>query len=63
LTKPQLLTLTTRQHTVVKFDLAEFPQQLRRLSAILGWAAQRQKIVQTVDLTVSRGVPVTFVNN
>jgi cell division protein FtsQ len=62
LAKPRLLTLTTRQHTVVKFDVAEFPQQLRRLSAIMGWAAQRQKIVQMVDLTVNRGVPVTFVN-
>jgi cell division septal protein FtsQ len=62
LSKPRLLTLTTRQKTIVKFDVAEFPQQLRRLSAILGWAAQRQRMVQTVDLTVSRGVPVTFMN-
>ena len=62
LSKPRQLTLITRQHTVVKFDVEDFPQQLRRLSAILSWAQQRQKLVQAVDLTVNRGVPVTFVN-
>jgi cell division protein FtsQ len=62
LSKPRQLTLITKQHTVVKFDVEGFPQQLRRLSAILGWAQQRQKLVQTVDLTVNRGVPATFVN-
>ena len=46
----------------VKFDVNDFTQQLRRLSAIMAWAAQRQKAVQIVDLTVARGVPVTFVN-
>lgn len=62
LSKPRHLTLTTRQNTVVKFDVADFPQQLRRLSAIMAWSAQRQKAVQVVDLTVARGVPVTFLN-
>jgi len=62
LSKARHLTLTTRQRTVVKFDLADFQPQLRRLSAILTWAAQRQKMVAAVDLTVSRGVPVQFVN-
>jgi cell division protein FtsQ len=62
LSKPQVLTLTTRQKSMVKFEVGELPQQLRRLSAILSWAAQRQRIVQTVDLTVSRSVPVTFMN-
>ena len=62
LSKQRHLTLTTRQKTVVKFDLAEFQPQLRRLSAILSWAAQRQKMVAAVDLTVNRGVPVQFVN-
>lgn len=62
LSKPRHLLLTTRQRTVVKFDLADFTQQLRRLSAILTWAAQRQKLVGAVDLTVARGVPVTFLN-
>jgi cell division protein FtsQ len=62
LSRKQQLTLTTKQRTVVKFDVDDFPQQLRRLSAILSWAQQRQKLVQTVDLTVNRGVPVTFVN-
>ncbi len=62
LSKPRHLTLTTRQRTVVKFDLEDFTQQLRRLSAILTWAMQRQRVVASVDLTVARGVPVAFAN-
>jgi cell division protein FtsQ len=62
LSKPRQLVLTTRQHTQVKLDVEDFPQQLRRLGVILRWAQQRQKAVQVVDLTVNRGVPVTFVN-
>jgi hypothetical protein len=62
LARPRQMTLTTRQRTVVKFDVTDFPTQLRRLSAILTWAAQRQKLVAAVDLTVSRGVPVQFMN-
>jgi len=60
--KPRHLTLTTRQNTQVKFDVTGFQQQMRRLSAILTWAAQRQKLVAAVDLTVARGVPVAFAN-
>jgi cell division septal protein FtsQ len=62
LSKPRQLVLTTSQHTTVKVDVEDFPQQLRRLGVILRWAQQRQKSVQMVDLTVNRGVPVTFVN-
>lgn len=62
LAKPRHLTLTSRQRTVVKFDIEDYTQQLRRLSAILTWATQRQKIVQSIDLTVARGVPVAFLN-
>lgn len=62
LSKPKQLVLTTRQHAVIGFDVENFAQQLRRLGVILSWAQQRQKSVQTVDLTVNRGVPVTFVN-
>jgi cell division protein FtsQ len=62
LSKPRELVMTTRQHTVVKVDVEEFPQQLRRLGVILRWAQQRQKTVQMVDLTVNRGVPVMFAN-
>jgi cell division septal protein FtsQ len=62
LSKPRQLVLTTRQRMTVKVDVEEFPQQLRRLGVILRWAQQRQKSVQVVDLTVNRGVPVTFVN-
>jgi len=62
LSKARQLVLTTRQHTQVKLDVEGFPEQLRRLGVILRWAQQRQKSVQVVDLTVNRGVPVTFVN-
>jgi cell division protein FtsQ len=62
LSKPRQLIMTTRQHTTVKVDVEEFPQQLRRLGVILRWSQQRQKSVQMVDLTVNRGVPVTFAN-
>jgi hypothetical protein len=37
-------------------------QQLRRLAVVLSWAQQHRKTVQMVDLTVERGVPVTFIN-
>ena len=62
LSRPRQLTLTTQQRTVVKLDTEDFQPQLRRLSAILSWAQQRQRLVQSVDLTVNRGVPVTFIN-
>lgn len=62
LSKPRQLALTTKQQTVVGFDVERFQQQLRRLAVILTWAQQRQKIVRSVDLTVNRGVPATFAN-
>jgi cell division septal protein FtsQ len=62
LSRPRQLLVTTKQKTVVKFDVKNFQQQLRRLSTILVWAMQRQKPVQLVDLTVERGVPVAFAN-
>jgi cell division septal protein FtsQ len=62
LSRPRQLVLITRQRMQVKFDVEDFAQQLRRLGVILRWAQLREKTVQTVDLTVNRGVPVTFVN-
>jgi cell division septal protein FtsQ len=60
--KPRHLTVTGRQGMHVRFDVAEFTPQLRRLSAVLVWAQQRQRTVASVDLTVDRGVPVMFTN-
>jgi cell division septal protein FtsQ len=60
--KPRHLTVTGRQGMHVRFDVAEFTPQLRRLSAVLVWAQQRQRTVASVDLTVDRGVPVMFAN-
>lgn len=62
LSKPRLLVVTTRQQSAIRFDVDEFPQQLRRLAVVLTWAQQRQRPVQMVDLTINRGVPVTFAN-
>jgi cell division protein FtsQ len=62
LSRPHQIVMTTRQGATVRFDVEEFPRQLRRLSLIVAWAQQRQKTVRTVDLTVNRGVPVSFVN-
>jgi cell division protein FtsQ len=57
---PHQLVLVTRQHLTVRFDVADFPRQLRRLGVILAWARQRQKTAQLVDLTVGRSVPVVM---
>jgi cell division septal protein FtsQ len=62
LSRPRQLVVTTRPHAVVQFDGENMAQQARRLAVILQWARQRNKTVRTVDLTVSRGVPVTFLN-
>lgn len=63
LSKTRHLTVTTKQRMVLRFDVLDFQPQLRRLNAILSWAQQRQQQVASVDLTVGRGVPVTFVGN
>lgn len=60
--KPRHITVLTKQRTQVRFDVQEFQPQLRRLNVILNWAQQRQKLLAAVDLTVARGVPVTFAN-
>jgi cell division septal protein FtsQ len=60
--RPRELLLISDHNSVIRFDTEEFTPQLRRLAVILTWARQRQKIVQTVDLSVSRSVPVTFLN-
>lgn len=62
LSRPRALVVTTRSRAVIRFDEENFPQQLRRLGVILNWARQRQKLVQSVDLTVNRSVPVAFAN-
>ena len=58
--RPRQLTVTGRQGLRVRFDVEDFTPQLRRLSAVLVWAQQRQRPVASVDLTVDRGVPVLF---
>lgn len=63
LSKPRRLTLVTRQRMTVQFDVQDFQPQLRRLSAILAWAQQHQRQLVSADLTVSRGVPVSFVGD
>jgi cell division septal protein FtsQ len=61
-TRPRLLLVTTRNRATVAFDVDDLPQQVRRLVAILDWSMRRHRAVQTVDLTLGRNVPVTFLN-
>ncbi|MBM3860599.1 MAG: FtsQ-type POTRA domain-containing protein [Verrucomicrobia bacterium] len=63
LSRPRHLTLTTKQQMSVRFDTENYRVQLRRLKAILAWAQQQHRTVASVDLTVSRGVPVTFADD
>jgi cell division protein FtsQ len=63
LSKLRHLTLTTKQRMNVRFDVQNYRPQLRRLNAILAWAQQNRRTVATVDLTVNRGVPVSFADN
>jgi cell division protein FtsQ len=60
LSKARRLTLVTRQRMTVQFDVQDLRPQLRRVSAILNWAQQHQRQVASIDLTVNRGVPVSF---
>ena len=60
LSKPRRLTLMTRQRMTVHFNVEDFQPQLRRLSAILAWAQHHQRQITAADLTINRGVPVSF---
>jgi cell division septal protein FtsQ len=60
--KPGQITVVTRDRAVIQFAKEDYQGQLRRLAAVVAWARQRQKLVQTVDLTVAKTVPVTFAN-
>ena len=62
LSHPRRLVMKTQDGALLEFDLEDYIAQLRRLGVILQWAQQRNRQVQTVDLTVARSVPVTFVN-
>jgi len=62
LSKPRHLTVVTKQNLQVRFAVENVPQQFRRLNAILAWAQQQRRALASVDLTIQRGVPVTFVN-
>lgn len=62
LSHPRRLVVKTLDGSVLEFDLEDFESQLRRLGVILQWAQQRNRQVQTIDLTVARSVPVTFTN-
>jgi cell division septal protein FtsQ len=58
--RPRELQLMTKDRMVVRLATEDFTSQLRRLVAIVTWADQRRRPLQAVDLTVPRGVPVTF---
>lgn len=58
--RPRELQLVTKERMVVRLATEDFTPQLRRLVAIITWSDQRRRPLQMVDLTVPRGVPVTF---
>jgi len=57
-----MLILRTSDGAVVKVGLSSMDKQLNRLGVILNDARQRSLRIATVDLTVGRDVPVTFVS-
>ncbi len=60
--KSQMLTIRTKQNTLVEFSVDDYSQQVRRLGAVMTWAAQRKRALQHVDLSIDRGVTATFFN-
>lgn len=59
--QPLSLKVTTRDGAVVFFRLDYIGQQIHRLQEILEYAQNNNKQIRTVDLTLDRNVPVSFV--
>ncbi len=59
--QPLALKVTTRDGAVVFFRMDYIGQQIHRLQEILEYAQTNNKQIRTVDLTLDRNVPVTFV--
>ncbi len=62
LSQPRRLVARTSAGAVLLFQPGEYLQQLRRLGVIVQWAGREQRRIQSVNLTVSQSVPVTFAN-
>ncbi len=60
LAQPLSFKVTTAQGAILFFRLDYLGQQLQRLQEILNTAQQRNLQIATVDLTLDRNVPVTF---
>lgn len=59
--QPLALKVTTRDGAVVFFRMDYISQQIHRLQEILEYAQSNNKQIRTVDLTLDRNVPVTFI--
>lgn len=59
--QPLSLKVTARDGAVVFFRMDYIGQQIHRLQEILEYAQNNNKQIRTVDLTLDRNVPVTFV--
>jgi cell division protein FtsQ len=59
---PFSMKMHTAQASVIMFRLDHLEQQLQRLTEILEYSQNRQRQINTIDLTPDRNVPVTFLN-
>lgn len=59
---PGLLRVKTKDSGWIRFRNDYLSQQLKRLEVIYEYAQRENKVVNTVDLTPERNVPVTFFN-
>jgi len=55
-----LILAATSENAVLKLNHEDLDKQLRRLAVILEDARQRAARIATIDLTVSKDIPVTF---
>jgi cell division septal protein FtsQ len=58
---PQVLQVTTSQHSQITFAVQDLDQQLRRWRKVHDQAQQMGKVIATLDLSVRDSVPLTVV--
>jgi hypothetical protein len=60
--KDGYLTVLTQQQSRIRFRSGVLEQQIERLQFINNYAKDNRKMVQVVDLTPDKNVPVKFFN-
>ena len=59
---PGRFHVTTPRGGKIRFRTTDLSEQFARLNVIFEYAENKGQVVQTVDLTPDRNVPVTFLN-